>query len=261
MEVYMKIITVASVKGGAGKSTTALSLATVLSRDSKILILDLDPQGSSSAHLIEETDSEYSFDNTIREVLLGEKELNDILIHPWVNVSFAPADLRLSSIDQDLSQENNAIFLLNDILENVKDDYDYVVIDTSPNTGLATRMALTAADFVVIPVQLEGWPVLALDLVFNLIEGAKKSQKYIGKTMDKVLVCPNFYVENLVVTKSFHYALRQGYTSYLSETVIHKATLISQVYSQKRAQLKEDSKPFQEYLNLLNELLEVQTVE
>jgi chromosome partitioning protein len=255
----MKVITVTSVKGGCGKTSSSLALAQVLSQTgSKVLVVDLDPQASSTAHMVVAEDSEYNYDRTIREVLLGEIRLEDILVHPWENVAFAPADLRLQNIEKELADENNPIFILNDILEEVAEDYNYTIIDTSPNTGLMTRSALTTADYVLVPVLLEGWPVLALDLIFQMIEGVRKSQKYIGKNIKRILIAPNFYVDNLVVTRSFHYALRQGYTDYLSETVIHRTTEISQVFAQPQAMLKEDSRPYQEYMNLVNELLEGQ---
>ena len=255
----MKTIAVTSVKGGCGKTSSSLAMAQVLSQTgSKVLLVDLDPQGSCSSHLLVDDDPEYEYNRTIREVLLGEIKLEDILVHPWENVAFAPADLRLQTIEQSLQLENNPVFLVHDILEEVKEDYDYVCIDTSPNTGLMTRSALTAADYVLCPVLLEGWPVMALDLIFQMIEGVRKSQKYIGKNIERILIAPNFYVDNLVVTRSFHYALRQGYTDYLAETVIHRTTEISQVFAQSLAQLKEDSRPYQEYINLVNELLEGQ---
>ena len=255
----MKVITVCSVKGGCGKTSTSLALTQILSQTgSKVLLLDLDPQASSTSHLVVETNPEFDFDKTIREVLVGELKLEDILIHPWDDVAFAPSDLRMQTIEQSLLQENNAIFCIHDILEEVQDDFDYVVIDTAPSTGLMTRAALTAADYVLVPILLEGWPVMALDIVFSLIAGAKKSQKYIGKNIERILIAPNFYVENLIVTNSFHYALKQGYSDYLSNSVIHRTTEISKIYAQALAQLKEGSRPYQEYLNLINELLEGQ---
>ncbi len=256
----MKTIATVSVKGGCGKTSTSLALAQVLSQTgSKVLLIDLDPQASATQHMVVDEDPEYNYDRTIREVLLGEAYLKDILVHPWENVAFAPADLRLQNIEVELASENNPIFILNDVLEEVASEYDYAIIDTSPNTGLMTRSALTAADYVICPVLLEGWPVMALDLAFSLIEGVRRSQRYIGKNIERILIAPNFYVDNLVVTRSFHYALRQGYTDYLADTVIHRTTEISQVFAQPQAQLKQDSKPYQEYLNLVNELLEGQT--
>jgi chromosome partitioning protein len=120
----MKVITVTSVKGGCGKTSSSLALAQVLSQTgSKVLVVDLDPQASSTAHMVVAEDSEYNYDRTIREVLLGEIRLEDILVHPWENVAFAPADLRLQNIEKELADENNPIFILNDILEEVAEDY------------------------------------------------------------------------------------------------------------------------------------------
>jgi chromosome partitioning protein len=252
----MEIITVASVKGGAGKSTSALSIAQVLAEsDKKVLFVDLDPQGSSTQHATNPPEVLFDEDCTIREILKGEINIRQATFTPWENTAFIPADLRLQNIEKDVADENNPIFILHDALSEVEDDYDFALLDTSPNTGLLTRSALATADYIFIPVILESWPVLALDIVFQLIDGAKKSQRYINKGIRRVLLAPSFYEENRVVTRSFHYALKQGYTNYLSEYVIHRSADIAKTFSEPLSRLPSSTRAYQEYHDITAELI------
>ncbi len=153
-EANMKVITVPSVKGGCGKTSSSVALAQVLSQTgSKVLLIDLDPQASATQHMVVDEDSEYNYDRTIREVLLGEIKLEDILIHPWEKVAFAPADLRLQNIEVELASENNPIFILNVILEEVAEDYDYTIIDTSPSRSFSSSGRILCTATVIMMME------------------------------------------------------------------------------------------------------------
>ena len=249
----METITVTSAKGGVGKTTTAISIATSLKEyGDKVLLIDTDPQSAATKHF---PGGDYDWERTIRQVMLGEANLTDVIYSPIPDISFVASQLRLQNIEKELADENNPLFILHDALQTISSEYDYCIIDTAPNQGLMTRSALTVSDYVVLPTQLEAWPIEALDISFEEIEKAKQSQKYIGREIKKVLVLPTFYEERRQISTAFHFALRQGYTEILSETVIHRSVDVSKTYSTPLDQLDADSRAYDEYMNFTRELL------
>ena len=250
----MRVFTIHSAKGGVGKSTTALSIASLLAEyGSKTLLFDLDPQAATTKHLA--TESNYDWDKTIRQVLLGEVELDDTLIHPWPNLTFCPSQLRLQNIEKDLADATNPIFVLHDILDQIRDEYDFCIFDTQPNTGLLTKAALVASHHVVIPTLTEKWPVESLEITFELIEKIKQAQKYLSTKLASIHVLPTFFEDRRQLTEAFHYALRQGYSTYLTNTVIHRSVDVAKTYSTPQARLDGSMRAKQEYAQLIDEII------
>ena len=127
--------------------------------------------------------------------------------------------------------------------------------DTQPNTGLMSRSSMVASDFIIIPVLMESWPVESLEISFECIEKIKKAQKYIDHDIQKVLILPTFYEERRQLTEAFHFALQQGYEDYLSEHVIHRSVEIGKTYSTPQGRLTRGMRAYQEYFDVINELL------
>jgi hypothetical protein len=126
----MKIITVHSAKGGVGKTTSALSISSLLAElDDRVLLIDLDPQAAATSHLSKD-DPNYDWDKTIRQVLLGDVDIRDAILHPFENFDFIPSQLRLQNIEKELADENNPLFILSDLLESIEDEYDFIIFDT-----------------------------------------------------------------------------------------------------------------------------------
>jgi chromosome partitioning protein len=247
------LITVHSAKGGVGKTTSSLSIASILSElGHKVLLIDLDPQAAATKHLTPHCEK------TIRQVLLGEIEIHDAILTPYDNFDFISSQLRLQNIEKELVDENNPLFILSDILEGIEEEYEYVIFDTQPNTGLMTRSAMVASDKILIPTLLEAWPIESLEISFEALEKVQKAQKYINRHMDKIFILPTFYEERRELSTAFMNAICQEYSSYVTNTTIHRSVEIGKTYSTPGARLTKDMRAYQEYLNTLNELLGLQ---
>jgi chromosome partitioning protein len=146
------VIALANQKGGVGKTTTAINLGAALARHGRrVLIFDFDPQANSSAGLGVRTEGESTYD-----VVLGSAHAKDVVASTSVEgLMIVPATPSLAGAEVELVPMMAREFRLKRALEDVRKDYDYVLIDCPPSLGLLTVNALTAADEVIVPVQCE----------------------------------------------------------------------------------------------------------
>ena len=166
------IITIANQKGGVGKTTTVVNLATALaSIDKKVLVIDMDPQYNSSMSF-----NAYDIDKSIYKVFSNEIQINNAIQGsqiPKLDVISACEDL--AAAEYELADDDNRNYLLKQYIEEIKNNYDYIFIDTPPTLGLLTISSLTASDEVLIPVQCEFFALEGLSKLIKTIEIVKSN--------------------------------------------------------------------------------------
>ena len=166
------IITIANQKGGVGKTTTVVNLATALaSIDKKVLVLDMDPQYNSSMSF-----NAYDINKSIYKVFSNEIQIMNAIQAsqiPKLDVISACEDL--AAAEYELADDENRNYLLKQYIEAIKNNYDYIFIDTPPTLGLLTISSLTASDEVLIPVQCEFFALEGLSKLIKTIEIVKSN--------------------------------------------------------------------------------------
>jgi chromosome partitioning protein len=172
-DVVSKIIAIANQKGGVGKTTTSVNLGACLAYiGKKVLLVDIDPQGNATSGIgIEKADAE----QCIYDVLVDDVEAIKV-IKPTAleNLYVIPATIQLAGAEIELVPTISREVRLKRALEEVKDQFDYVIIDCPPSLGLLTLNALTAADSVLIPVQCEYYALEGLSQLLNTVRLVQK---------------------------------------------------------------------------------------
>lgn len=177
----MKVVSIFNQKGGVGKTTTNINLAAYIAlRGHKVLVIDIDPQGNTSSGF--GIDKE-NLTNTTYELLLTDVAIKDVIVsvEQIENLDIVPSNMDLAGADLELGGMENRESILKRKIEDVKDLYDYLIIDCPPSLGLLTINALTASDTVFIPMQCEYY---ALEGISQLIKTIQKVKKGLNKNLE-----------------------------------------------------------------------------
>ncbi len=167
-----KIISVANQKGGVGKTTTTVNLATILAKkNKKVLLIDADPQGNATSGLGVEKDLGLSLYN----ILIDDTQLDETYQKtPIKNLILCPSNMDLAGAEVQLVSMMSREQRLKEKLDKVKKYFDYILIDCPPSLGLVTLNSFTASDSVLIPIQCEYFALEGLGQLLNTIELVRK---------------------------------------------------------------------------------------
>lgn len=208
------IIAVLNQKGGVGKTTTVINLASYLAQSGKrVVIVDADPQGNATSGIgIDKT----TIPLTLYDGLLRKKSSSDILtITPQKNVTLLPSNADLAGAEVELTTVHGREFALKELLNGVL--ADYVIIDCPPSLGLLTINALCAADRVLIPVQTEYY---ALEGITQLLQIVQKIQKTANPKLSILGVLMTMFDQRTTLSKQVQDELSKHFGDLLFKTVI-----------------------------------------
>lgn len=164
----MRIIAVANQKGGCGKTTTAINLSACLAANNKkVLLIDLDPQSHATLGL--NVQYELSIYNVLSKLTNKKARIEDIIRNIGNNFDIVPSSIVLSTLEQELAGEISRESVVNETLKNLKNNYDYVLIDCPPNLGILTINAIRAAEEVIIPVEASRFSLEGLTQIVDII--------------------------------------------------------------------------------------------
>ena len=250
-----KIIAIANQKGGVGKTTTTINLAAALGvLEKKVLLIDADPQANASSGLgiiVEEVEKgsyqllEHSI--TAKEAIVPTNS---------PNLDIIPAHIDLVAIEIELVDKEKREYKLKEALNEIKDQYDYILIDCAPSLGLITLNALVAADSIIIPIQCEYFALEGLGKLLNTI---KSVQKIHNPLLDIEGLLLTMYDSRLRLSNQVVEEVKKHFQNMVFKTIIQRNVRLSEAPSFGESIIAYDatSKGAVNYINLANEILKL----
>jgi chromosome partitioning protein len=248
-----KIIAIANQKGGVGKTTTTINLAASLGvLEKKILLIDADPQANASSGLGINIEEVKHGTYQVLEHTISAKDA--VLKTASPNLDIIPAHIDLVAIEIELIDKQEREYMLKKALADLKNEYDYILIDCAPSLGLITLNSLVAADSVIIPIQCEYFALEGLGKLLNTI---KSIQSIHNPKLDIEGLLLTMFDSRLRLSNQVVEEVRKHFSSMVFDTIIRRNIRLGEAPSYGESIISYDatSKGAVNYLNLANEFL------
>ena len=248
-----KIIAIANQKGGVGKTTTSINLAASLGvLEKKVLLIDADPQANATSGIgidVESVDI-----GTYQLLEHSNSAMQAIKKTETPNLDIIPAHIDLVAIEIELVDKDEREYMLKKALHDIKDAYDYILIDCAPSLGLLTLNALTAAHAVIIPIQCEYFALEGLGKLLNTI---KSVQKIHNSELDIEGLLLTMYDSRLRLSNQVVEEVQKHFNDMVFKTIIQRNVRLSEApsYGETIIDYDASSKGANNYLSLAKEII------